>query len=128
MIDVHNRYAICTKNYIKFNTVEKSFDFLDDVGIYMVKNQMRRRNLLPFVKSKLVLKLEWFIHNKARYCLKLAGKIGSNITNSKIAEKRGLTILSRLVESEKKEIKLINTRKEVLNSYNKLVEKEKVGL
>lgn len=47
LIDGHNRYKICQKHNITFKVKEISFKALDDVKIWMVENQMGRRNLTP---------------------------------------------------------------------------------
>lgn len=45
LIDGHNRYKICEKHNISFKVKELSFRDLDEVKIWMVENQMGRRNL-----------------------------------------------------------------------------------
>jgi N6-adenosine-specific RNA methylase IME4 len=45
IIDGHNRYEICTKHNILFNTEDKDFDSIEDVKIWMIDNQKGRRNL-----------------------------------------------------------------------------------
>src|SRR5450759_1229449 len=65
LIDGHNRYEICTKNNIPFGVTNKSFDSRDDVSIWMIKNQFGRRNLVPYVRAELALKLEVLFQKKA---------------------------------------------------------------
>ncbi len=45
IIDGHNRYEICTKNNIKFETLEKEFESREDVKDWIDKNQLGRRNI-----------------------------------------------------------------------------------
>lgn len=45
--DGHNRYAICMAENLKFTTVEKSFENIDAVKDWMIRNQLGRRNLTP---------------------------------------------------------------------------------
>jgi len=45
LIDGHNRYEICTKNDIPFTIVEKEFESREEVLIWIVSNQISRRNL-----------------------------------------------------------------------------------
>lgn len=45
IIDGHNRYKICTKHNIKFDTQEMEFNELGDVKKWMINNQLARRNL-----------------------------------------------------------------------------------
>lgn len=45
LIDGHNRYQICQKHNIKFETVQKDFASRDDVMLWMIDTQFNRRNL-----------------------------------------------------------------------------------
>ena len=45
LIDGHNRYEICTRNEIKFKTVQKEFTNREDVIDWIYSNQLSRRNL-----------------------------------------------------------------------------------
>ena len=47
LIDGHNRYEICTKHGISFSTVIKEFESRDAVLIWIIENQVARRNLNP---------------------------------------------------------------------------------
>jgi hypothetical protein len=47
LIDGHNRYAICTEHGIPFNTVEKEFASREDALIWIITNQVSRRNMNP---------------------------------------------------------------------------------
>ena len=47
LIDGHNRYEICTKHGIPFNTVDKEFDSREEVLIWIISTQVARRNLSP---------------------------------------------------------------------------------
>jgi len=51
IIDGHNRYEICTKHDIPFETVSKDFDSRDDVLIWIISTQVARRNLSPIQLS-----------------------------------------------------------------------------
>lgn len=66
LIDGHNRYKICQKYGIQFRTVEKEFSHRLDVILWMVQNQMSRRNLPPYVRTTLALKAEEAIKAKTR--------------------------------------------------------------
>ena len=45
IIDGHNRYEICTKHEIPFNTTSMEFENLGQVIKWMINNQLARRNL-----------------------------------------------------------------------------------
>jgi len=51
LIDGYNRFEICTRHDIPFNTVEKTFDSREDVLIWIITNQVSRRNLTPMQLS-----------------------------------------------------------------------------
>jgi len=53
LIDGHNRYRIAQEHDINYETLEKEFDNINDVKIWMVNNQLGRRNLQDFVKGEL---------------------------------------------------------------------------
>ena len=45
LVDGHNRFAICTEHNIPFNTVNKEFASREDAIIWIITNQISRRNL-----------------------------------------------------------------------------------
>jgi ParB family chromosome partitioning protein len=45
LIDGHNRFAICSKHGLTFQTVEREFADRQDAELWMIGNQMGRRNL-----------------------------------------------------------------------------------
>ena len=47
LVDGHNRYSICIKHDIPFKTVNKEFASREDAVIFIIKNQISRRNLNP---------------------------------------------------------------------------------
>jgi len=48
LIDGYNRYRICTEHGIPFSTISKEFDDRDQVLIWIITNQITRRNLTPY--------------------------------------------------------------------------------
>ena len=66
IIDGHNRYEICTRLGIDFRTTEYTFASRDDVRMWMVQNQMGRRNLNDFLRVRLQLIVKPFLVEKAR--------------------------------------------------------------
>lgn len=66
LIDGHNRYEICQKHNIEFQTTEISFDSRDDAKIWIIQNQFSRRNLNSYQRGKLALELKPLIANKAK--------------------------------------------------------------
>ena len=47
LIDGYNRYAICQRHDLPFNTVNMEFSSREEVLIWIVNNQITRRNLTP---------------------------------------------------------------------------------
>lgn len=45
LVDGHNRYKICEKHKIPYKTKKVKFDSIEDAKLWMVDNQMGRRNL-----------------------------------------------------------------------------------
>lgn len=46
LIDGHHRYKICTRHGIPFEVIEKTFEDMNGVRIWMINNQLGRRNLV----------------------------------------------------------------------------------
>ena len=51
LVDGHNRYAICTKHGLPFDTVQKEFASRDEALDWTDANQLGRRNLTPDQRS-----------------------------------------------------------------------------
>jgi len=66
LIDGHNRYRIAQEHDINYETLEKDFENLNDVKIWMVNNQLGRRNLQDFVRGELYSVIEEIIREKAK--------------------------------------------------------------
>ena len=99
IIDGHNRYAICRKHDIPFSIQEKNFDTREEVMLWMLRNQLGRRNLNNYQRSELALKFEpLFAHASEKRML--AGKLvdppqnsaeGSGETRKQIAKMAGVS-------------------------------------
>ena len=66
VIDDHNRYRICREHNIPFAITEMEFDDEDDALLWIIKNQLGRRNIPDFVKGELVLPLEAQLREEAK--------------------------------------------------------------
>ncbi len=66
IIDGHNRYEICQKHNIPFDTEPREFESRDDAKIWIIKNQFGRRNLSMFQRSELALELKPLLSVKAK--------------------------------------------------------------
>ena len=58
IVDGHNRYAICHEHGIPFAQEEKRFESRSEVKLWMLRNQLGRRNLNSFQRSEMALKLK----------------------------------------------------------------------
>lgn len=57
LLDGHNRYEICSRHGIPFRTVQiEGLATLEDALLWVVRNQLGRRNLTDFVRAELALK------------------------------------------------------------------------
>lgn len=66
IIDGHNRYEICTKHGITFETVSREFESRNEVIEWIIKNQFGRRNLPLHERARLALRLKSAIAEKAK--------------------------------------------------------------
>lgn len=58
IVDGHNRYNICKKHALVYHTREREFESRDAAKIWIIENQFGRRNISPYNRSVLALKLE----------------------------------------------------------------------
>lgn len=57
LVDGHNRYGICQKHGIAFNTVQNhTFSSMDDVHLWMIDNHLGRRSVSDFQRGVLALR------------------------------------------------------------------------
>jgi len=62
IVDGHNRNTICDKHKIKPTTFEKSFPDKNSVILWMIDNQMGRRNISTYARTRLLLKKDSIIN------------------------------------------------------------------
>lgn len=82
LIDGHNRYEICMKHDIPFETVKKEFNDKDAAIRWIILNQFGRRNLPAHERARLALRLKPVIAEKA----KQNQGARNDLTSSKILE------------------------------------------
>lgn len=57
LIDGHNRYGICTRHNIPFNTVQNTrFKSMDDVHLWMIEQHLGRRSVSDYQRGVLALR------------------------------------------------------------------------
>lgn len=65
LVDGHNRFEICNRHGIEFNVVEMEFFSRDEAEIWILQNQLGRRNLTDYVRVELALLLKPLIAKKS---------------------------------------------------------------
>jgi hypothetical protein len=60
ILDGHNRYEICERHGIEFQIIERVFDSREEAQIWIIENQISRRNLTRYARGELVLRREEF--------------------------------------------------------------------
>ena len=58
LVDGHNRYKICMQHDVPFTTVQKEFANRDEALLWILNNQLSRRNLNDFQRIEMVNKYE----------------------------------------------------------------------
>lgn len=66
LVDGHNRFRICQKHQIPFSYIEMEFESEDEAKIWIIKNQLARRNVSDYVRCELVLPLEEALKAEAK--------------------------------------------------------------
>lgn len=82
LVDGHNRYHICTEHNIPYTTVNKEFDDRNAAMLWMLQNQLSRRNLNDFQRVEMVRKYEKAVKAQAEQRM-LAGKSNPMVNLSK---------------------------------------------
>lgn len=85
IVDGHNRYEICTKHNIEFETTDMEFEKREEVIEWIIRNQFGRRNLPNYERAKLALRLKPIIKEKARN--KKLSTLKQNTVNQKSDER-----------------------------------------
>lgn len=66
LIDGHNRYELCTQYGIEFKTIERDFQDRNEALLWIIQNQLGRRNLPKIARGELALRLKEVIAEKAK--------------------------------------------------------------
>jgi len=114
LLDGHNRYEICTKHSIPFKTVAIEADGRAAAKEWILRNQLGRRNLTPYMLGVLALKLEESIAARAK--AKQQGGQGGVLLKPKSAE-------ANPIETRKEVAKLAGIGKTQIEQI-KIIEKE----
>ncbi len=66
LVDGHNRYEICKRHGVSFKTTQKDFASRNDAIVWMIQNQLGRRNLPIYEQTRLRLYLKPVYAEKAK--------------------------------------------------------------
>jgi N6-adenosine-specific RNA methylase IME4 len=66
LLDGHNRVRICREHHIAFDVRKISLPDRDAAKVWIIRNQFGRRNLTPYQRAELALKLEPLISAEAK--------------------------------------------------------------
>ena len=106
IVDGHNRFLICNAEGIEFQTDELEFDSREDVKVWMIKQQLDKRNINDYMRTSLCLKMEGIFREKAKANLSLAG-------GDRKSEEYKESPLQNSANPVPTEIEPINTRQEI---------------
>jgi N6-adenosine-specific RNA methylase IME4 len=73
LLDGHNRLEVCERRGLAYQTVRLSFAERRDALAWVIRNQFGRRNLTPYTRAQLALKLEPLVAAKAKANQRAAG-------------------------------------------------------
>lgn len=65
VVDGHNRLDICERHRLDYEVREVSFDGRDEALTWIIRNQFGRRNLTPFIRAELALRLKRIVAAQA---------------------------------------------------------------
>jgi ParB-like chromosome segregation protein Spo0J len=66
IVDGHNRYQICRKLGVDFETKTLTFNDREEAKLWIIRHQLGRRNLQPFQRIELALKMKEAIAAQAK--------------------------------------------------------------
>ena len=76
ILDGHNRFSLCKKHEIPFETIEVyGIEDRDDAIIWIIDHQLARRNLIPFDRTTIALIKKPLVEAKAKAKQKAGGEV-----------------------------------------------------
>jgi len=111
IVDGHNRYEICRKHGIEFRVEEKNFSDRQAVKVWILKNQLARRNLTDGERFEVAVLLKDALAEAGREKMREARK------EAWVEKKEGLLLNNKPSQSEPaKEKPKHDTRKEIASN------------
>ena len=93
IVDGHNRYEICKKNKIEFQTKTIMFSNKDDAKVWIIENQLSRRNVPLIIRAELLDKRQEIIDARSQ--------AKENQTLSEGRGKKGLSTVDKPLNIQK---------------------------
>lgn len=113
IVDGHNRYQLAQKHSLQFDLHEVNFNSQDEAVLWIIDNQLGRRNLTDFVKLELQQKRADVLYEQGRNVMS-AGAINRGFAGNQHAKVDGLSIVDKPSRTEPAH----NTQKEIAESLN----------
>jgi N6-adenosine-specific RNA methylase IME4 len=82
ILDGYHRYEICQRHGIPFDVLEKDFPNRSAAKIWMIDNQLARRNVTQYARSLLALELEPLLAGQARERQALGRKLKRSLNSA----------------------------------------------
>lgn len=85
LVDGHNRYGICQKHNIPFQTLQSTlFKTLDDVHLWMIDQHLGRRSVSDFQRGVLALRKREILNDRKRHAAPLADTDTAPLANESV--------------------------------------------
>lgn len=116
IVDGHNRYKICMENNIPFKTVNKQFKDRDEAIVWMLQNQLGRRNLNDFQRNEIALRFQNIIaaqmkekqkEGQSKFCGNQYKKVESRPTGPNTNQRKEMAKIAGTSEGSVQRTKLI---------------------
>lgn len=98
LVDGHNRYGICQKHGIPFNTVQnQTFQSMDDVHLWMIDNHLGRRSVSDFQRGILALRKKEILSSRLEQARTQQSSAGSAEVDPAAPTEAGPTLTRQAV-------------------------------
>jgi len=129
ILDGHNRYKICKAHEIKFKTKEIQLESRKDAILWIIENQLGRRNICKYDRIMLELKKKCILQDTS--VTKMSREMRKEIAKRTNTSEGTIIKVKKIYETLKpiqreEATKKIRSNEETINStYNKIIKQEK---
>jgi N6-adenosine-specific RNA methylase IME4 len=113
IVDGHNRYQLAQKHSLQFDLHEVNFNSQDEAVLWIIDNQLGRRNLTDFVKLELQQKRADVLYERGK-SIKSEVAINRGFAGNQHTKVDDLSIIDKTCRTEPAH----NTQKEIAESLN----------